>query len=279
MRRPLSLLCVARRPDMRTMAPGARAGLAQKRVGLSLAAGILLLCLLSACSGIGGATPTPTPSTRALTKVNWCDKASMLFRDEGAITPTATATGTTTATATATATATSTATATATGTTTATGSPTAGPGTPQTVTDWSLVKANLGFTVYLPATLPNGSCLVSAQATIHDPIFGGNFTIGYLLPDHTSLSLSEAPLKTQNVTFQCSSTGLSTTPTAGSTPAKNGTASSTPTPTPTPTANPSQLCSGAKDTTNIVLSGPGTTSQLQQIFDNLKPDINWIPAA
>jgi hypothetical protein len=260
---------------MRTMASGARASLAQTRAGLSLAAGIFLMCLfLSACSAFGGAAATPTPSTKALAKIGWCSRESMLFRDEGA---TATPATTTTATATASATGTATSTATATVTTSSTsssGTPGAGAGTPQTVTDWSLVKANLGFTVYLPATLPNGSCLVSAQATIHDPIFGGNFTIGYLLPDHTSLSLSEAPLKSQSASFQCNSTAAGTTPTAGSTPAK-----ATPTPTPTPAANPSQLCSGAKDTTNIVLSGPGTTSQLQQIFDNLKPDINWIPAS
>jgi len=114
---------------------------------------------------------------------------------------------------------------------------------------------------------------VSAQATIHDPIFGGNFTIGYLLPNHTSLSFSEAPLKLQNTTFQCNPTGANTTPTpaASKTPV-TGTASPIPT-------TPSQLCSGAKNTTNIVLSGPGTTDQLQQIFNSLQPDINWIPAS
>ncbi len=68
---------------------------------------------------------------------------------------------------------------------------TSGPAT--TLTDWAQVKPLLGFTVYLPPTLPNGSCLVSASGTVHDPILGGNFVIGYILPDHSSLTLSQAP--------------------------------------------------------------------------------------
>jgi hypothetical protein len=191
----------------------------------------------------------------------------MVFRDEGAVTPTVTPTASATSTATATGTATV-----ASSPTSTPGTPTIGPGTPQTVTDWSLVKAELGFTVYLPTTLPTGSCLVSAQATIHDPIFGGSFTIGYLLPDHTSLSLSEAPLKLQSVSFQCNVTS-GTTPTTTSTTGK-----ATPATTPDPNPTTGQLCSGAKTTTNIVLSGPGTTAHLQQIFNSLQPNINWIPA-
>ena len=253
MRRSLSLSRVVRRPKICTRKIGGITGQISRRLGLSMLAGIFLVCLfLSGCSSpFGGATSTPTPSTQSLSKVSWCSKPLMIFRDEGA---TSTPTGTSTASATSTPTGTSTATA-------------------QTVTDWSLVKANLGFTVYLPTTLPNHSCLVSAQATIHDPIFGGSFTIGYLLPDHTSLSFSEAPLKSQNMSFQCNTTGgTTTTPTKSATPGKT-------TPTPAPTMNASQLCSGAKNTTNIVLSGPGTSAHLQQVFNNLQPNINWIPAA
>lgn len=273
MRRPLSLSRVVRRPNMRTMGPGETTSRASKRLGLSLAAGIFLICLsLSACSSpFGGATPTATSATQSLSKISWCAKPLMIFRDEDATAiTTATATATTSATSTPTGTATANVTGTASATSTS-GTQITGTATPQTVTDWSLVKANLGFTVYLPTTLPNNSCLVSAQATIHDPIFGGSFTIGYLLPDHTPLSFSEAPLKSQNTSFQCSATG-STTPTTGGTPGKA-------IPTPTPTPNSSQLCSGAKNTTNIVLSGPGTSAHLQQIFTSLQPNINWIPAS
>src|SRR5579885_108664 len=273
MRRPISLSHVVRRFAVRGGQPGERAGRPAQRAGLYLAAGLILMSiLLSACSGLfgGSSAPTPTPSTRPLSRIGWCAKPLMVFRDEGAVTPVPSATATGTATPSGTATAT--ATATATQTPVATGSPTAGPGTPTTITDWSVVKANLGFTLYLPASLPNGSCLVSAQATIHDPIFGGSFTIGYLLPDHSSLSLSEAPLKSQSVTFQCNPTSIATTPTA-TTGGKGTPVAATPTTTPT------QLCSGAKDTTNIVLSGPGSESSLQQIFNSLKPNVNWIPAS
>lgn len=259
MRRPISLLHVACRLVMRAPLPGRGARQERIRAVLFLVVAFLMGSMVfSACSGPfgGGSSSTPTPSAQALSQIGWCAKSSMVFRDEGAVTPTATASAT--------------ATATATGTATASGTPTAGPGTPSTVTDWSVVKANLGFTVYLPKTLPSGSCLVSAQATIHDPIFGGSFTIGYLLPDHSSLSLSEAPLKSQSTAFQCNPTNIATTPTA---------TSGKGTPTPSPTSATSQLCSGAKDTTSIVLSGPGSVSNLQQIFNNLQPGINWIPVS
>src|SRR6185437_999535 len=108
-----------------------------------------------------GTTATPTPSELALTKLHWCSKPSMVFRDEGAsVTPVASATVTTTPGATATATGGVSPTATAGSTPTA--SPT--PNGPRTISDWSQVKPNLGFTVYLPSTLPRGTCLVSAQA-------------------------------------------------------------------------------------------------------------------
>ncbi len=258
MRRSLSLSRVVRQSGKRAWRTGARVGRTSSYPGLSIPAGLFLVCLfLSACSSpFGGAGATPTSSTQSLSNTGWCSKPLMIFRDEGATsTPTSTSTASATSTASVSTTPISTVMA-------------------QTVTDWSLVKANLGFTVYLPKSLPNHSCLVSAQATIHDPIFGGSFTIGYLLPDHTSLSFSEAPLKSQNTSFQCNATGaITATPTTGTgTPGKA-------TPTPAPTMIASQLCSGAKSTTNIVLSGPGTSAHLQQIFNSLQPDINWIPAA
>ncbi|HYX49764.1 MAG TPA: hypothetical protein VE843_08470, partial [Ktedonobacteraceae bacterium] len=179
---------------------------------------LLTICLLlsnvflAACSspfsfGSSSGTPTATttPSEVALAKLHWCGKPSMLFRDEGAVTPTVTPSAVqgTTPTATSTSTVTPGVTSTSTVSSTVTPTATVPPGTPRTITDWSQVEAGLGFTVYLPATLPAGSCLVNGQATIHDPIIGGSFTIGYLLPDHSALSLSEAPLISQNTAFQC----------------------------------------------------------------------------
>ncbi|TMC19983.1 MAG: hypothetical protein E6J34_14025 [Chloroflexi bacterium] len=136
----------------------------------------------------------------------------------------------------------------------------------KTVTDWAQIQPNLGFTVFLPATLPGDACLVSASGTLHDPIFGSSFTIGYLLPDHSALSLSEAPLRSQNRAFQCSPP---TTVTGGNT-TKSATAA-------TAKEDAVQLCSGARATTNIVLSARGTTATLEQFFQALEPDVNWIP--
>jgi hypothetical protein len=243
---------------------------------------LLSSILLVACSPSfpfggkqGSPTATATPSSLAISQVQWCGKPSMLFRDEGAITPIATARATPGVTATASTTTTVTPGVTATGTAQSTGTPTATvvPGTPRTITDWSEVEANLGFTVYLPPTLPTGTCLVNAQATIHDPIIGGSFTIGYLLPDHSALTLSEAPLISQNTTFQCN-------PSNGTTPHATTPSAGTPVVSPTTTQQvPVLLCSGAKGTTNIVMSARGSSEQLQQIFQSLQPGLSWIPAS
>lgn len=243
---------------------------------------VLMNIFLAACStSLGGSTSsstaTPTPSDVPIAQLHWCGKKSMLFRDEGAVTPTTTSSPTpgVTATAAATATITPGATASSTAANTPTSTVTVAPGTPTTITDWSQVEAGLGFTVYLPATLPAGTCLVNAQATIHDPIIGGSFTIGYLLPDHSALSLSQAPLISHNTAFQCN-TSNGTTPQANSTP-KSG----TPVASPKATQEaPLLLCSGAKDNkTNIVMSARGSVDQLQQIFNNLQPNVTWIPAS
>jgi hypothetical protein len=202
-------------------------------VGYMLVSGVMLM----ACSGPvfgGGATPTPQGTAAvkqvALSQFHWCGKPLKVFRDEGATTPT---TG----------------------------------GAPKTVDDWEQVKADLGFTVFLPAALPAGACLMNASATIHDPIFGGNFTIGYLLADHSSISLSEAPLRAQNTAFQCSPSpvGSGTKPVA--TTKSGGTTQST-----------IQLCSGARNTTHIVFSAQGATPVLEQFFQHLQPNIAWMPA-
>src|SRR5437763_11934093 len=153
------------------------------RLACLLLATFLLLSnlFLAACTTslpFGGSqassTVTATPSELAIAQLHWCGKPSMLFRDEGAVTPTATASATQEVTSTATATTTITPGITATtavgGTVTPTATVTVVPGTPRTITDWTEVEAGLGFTVYLPATLPRETCLVNAQATIHDPI-------------------------------------------------------------------------------------------------------------
>ncbi len=224
----------------------------------------------------GSSTATATPSELAIAQLHWCGKPSMLFRDEGAVTVAVTSSATPGITSTATSTTTITPGITATTAVGGTVTPTAtvAPGTPRTITDWSEVEAGLGFTVYLPSTLPKETCLVNAQATIHDPIIGGSFTIGYLLPDHSALSLSEAPLISQNTAFQCN-------PSNGATPQANNTPKAG-IPIVSPSATQEEaflLCSGAKDTTNVVMSARGSSDRLQQFFHNLQPNVSWIPAS
>jgi hypothetical protein len=217
---------------------------------------LLLTFVLSACSGFGDTSGTPgakksSPTADAVkpASVKWCTKPAMLFRDQSASNvPTAVNQGAATPI-----------------------NSTLPPanGTPTTLKDWATFKANAGFTIFLPPTLPPGACLVSASGTLRDPVFGANFTIGYLLPGGDSISLSEAPVRTQNNTFQC------TPDTAQS----NGTSKdATPTPTPTGQA-PLQLCTGARGTTNIVFSARGTATDLQKFFELLQADVEWVPVS
>lgn len=239
MKKSPSLSSVARWFATRTPKTGRAVRSSQQYVGLCcLAASLILISILfSACNNPFGGSASNTPTTGAgqgLSTVHWCGKPLMVFRDEKAATATAMTT----------------------------------PSTASTITNWSVVKSNLGFTVYLPTSLPQGACLVSAQATIHDAIYGGkgSFTIGYLLPDHTSLSFSEAPLKLKSAAFQCEQ---------NATPTSSGKQKAT----PTASAAATQLCSGAKNTTNIVIGGSGTVQHLQQVFDGLQPDVTWMPAS
>jgi hypothetical protein len=232
---------------------------------MTIAGTVLLSSLLfAACSGFGGGGPTTPTSTStslslALAKLHWCNKPTILFRDEHApvtVTPT---TGTPTASVTATTTETA-----------STPTPTATVSGPTTVTDWSQIEPNLGFTVYLPETLPTNSCLVSASGTFHDPIFGGSFSIGYLLPDHSSVTLAEAPARSNSLSFQCSTSGS---------PAPQAPHASAATPTASATTTPLLLCTGVRSGTNIVFSAQGNQATLQQFFNNLQPNISWVPAS
>jgi hypothetical protein len=215
--------------------------------------------LVSCSSGsIGGGTvvPTPKPTIQqvALSKLHWCSKPFIVFRDEHAPV-TLTPSGTPTVRATATA-----------------GSTPTAASSPTTLTEWSQIKPNLGFTVFLPATLPSQTCLVSASGTLNDPIFGGNFIIGYLLSDNSPLSLSEAPVRTNSRVFQCTSSKGGASQTV-QTPRTAGS------PTASPTRAPVLLCTGVKDNTSIVFSRSGSEQSLKQFFDALQPNVTWVPGS
>jgi hypothetical protein len=230
----------------------------KKRSSLPLVCMLILLSIaLAACSGSTSnntnktsttavtATATATPAPVALTQLSWCGQPQMVFRDQAS-------------------------------SSVKSSSPPTGLGpadnTPKTLTDWNVVKANLGFTFYLPQNLPAGSCLLSVSSSLRDPVFGSNFTIDYVLPNHDALSFSQAPLRTQPHTdFQCnvSQQGASSTAATGTAVVHA---------TPATTQAPVQLCSGIEDQTSIVFADRGSTSTLQQFFQSLKPNVDWQPA-
>jgi hypothetical protein len=217
---------------------------------LTLLSMLLTSILLVACaSGDGGQPSITGTKTTSLAQLHWCGgKPLMVFHDEGA---------STTATA---------------GSPEATRTQTTARATPTTLTNWDIVKASLDFTVYLPTSLPDGSCLMSVSGTLHDPIFGSSFTIGYLLPTDDSINLSEAPVHMQNPTFQCNISSASNT-VSKVVPANS--VSST-----TAAAKESiQICTGVQKGTSIVLAARGTTNDLKTFFQNLQPNIDWEPAS
>ncbi len=121
-----------------------------------------------------------------------------------------------------------------------------------TFTNWDDVRTQLGFTTYLPANLPKGSCLVLAGGSVHDPIFGGHFVATWNLPGNISLSFSEAP-KRANLgdKLQCAQSAQD---------AKTA------------------ICLGVMGNTGITIASPQSASAVQAIFQSLKPDVNWVPA-
>ena len=224
---------------------------------------MLLSVILAACSLGGGDNSGNTSSTApggssnqniALANLHWCGTPSEVFRDQAS--PQA-------------------------GENVSTAQLGAADGKARNVSDWNTVKANLGFTLYLPPTMPEGTCLLSVASSLRDPVFGSNFTITYILADHNPVSFSLAPVRNQRILpFQCSVSQESSSHSASGT--SGATATATDTATATPVAKnkhtPLQVCTGVQNKTSIVFSAYGQTSQLQQMFQSLQPNINWVPS-
>jgi hypothetical protein len=122
----------------------------------------------------------------------------------------------------------------------------------QTVlTNWSDVKDQLGFTVYLPASLPKGSCLALAGGSIHDPIYGGHFEITYNLPNTGPLAFSEAP-KRANMKDQVQCVA-------------------------SPQDSKTTICQGVINGTSVTLAARQTQSQLQSVYSSLQANVAWVP--
>jgi len=121
------------------------------------------------------------------------------------------------------------------------------------VTNWADVKDQLGFTYYLPSSLPKGACLMFAGGKIHDPVFnGGMFSITYSLPDSGPLVFSETPkLSNASTNVQCLQSSLD---------AKTN------------------ICQGVVGDTNVTIASRLSTSAIQNYYSSLKGNLAWVPA-
>jgi len=122
---------------------------------------------------------------------------------------------------------------------------------PTILTDWQMVKSDLGFTIFLPTTFPKGTCLVKGHAIVHDQVVVSQFSVSYLLSGNLPLAISETPLDGTPVpTLQC---------------------------LPDASNKGSLECLGSIDQTSIVFDSSATDTRLQTLFKSLKPNVDWIP--
>ena len=120
------------------------------------------------------------------------------------------------------------------------------------LTKWSDVKGQLGFTSYLPESSPKGTCLALAGGSIHNPIYGGQFSITYVLPTIGPVSFSEAPLHPGlSKKTQCIQSAQDSKTT---------------------------ICVGAIADTSITIASRQSQADIEAMFGSLKPDVTWDPA-
>lgn len=124
--------------------------------------------------------------------------------------------------------------------------------TQTTTSDWNTVKGQLGFTPLLPPTFPRGTCLELAGGSIHSPIYGGQFSITYILPTVGPVSFSEAP-KHGSVAggVQCIVSAQD---------------------------SKANICLGAISSMTVTVASHQSQPALRQLFSALAPSTNWLPA-
>lgn len=121
------------------------------------------------------------------------------------------------------------------------------------LTKWDAVKDQLGFTPYLPESMPQGTCLALAGGSIHNPIYGGQFSITYVLPKIGPVSFSEAPLhQGMSNKTQCIQSAQDSKTT---------------------------ICVGAIANTSITIASRQPATDIQAMYGNLKADVAWVPAS
>jgi hypothetical protein len=125
----------------------------------------------------------------------------------------------------------------------------------QAITQWDEVKGELGFTPYLPPTLPKGTCLDLVGGAIHDPIFGGHLSITWVLPSGAGpISFSEAPKRGNTATTpQCAQTAQ--------------------------TSQATTVCIGVAGDTSVTIASHLSKSEITSYFNQLTAAANWAPAS
>lgn len=135
----------------------------------------------------------------------------------------------------------------------------------QAITQWGAVKDQLGFTPYLPTTLPKGSCLDLVGGSIHDPIFGGHLSITWVLPTVGPISFSEAPKRgSVTSTPQCANSMPTATGTPGTQSQLNNQSTT--------------ICVAALGDASVTIAAHMSTSDLQAYFGKLQPNVDWQPS-
>lgn len=120
------------------------------------------------------------------------------------------------------------------------------------ITNWDAVKGELGFTLYLPPSLPKGTCLVLAGGSIHDAIYGAHVSITWDVPNTGPISLSEAPVRGQgSVALQCTASAQNTQ---------------------------TNVCLGTHNGTSVTIASRQSTADLQTLFKSLQPNLDWVPS-
>lgn len=119
------------------------------------------------------------------------------------------------------------------------------------LSNWSDVKDQLGFTSYLPESMPEGTCLALAGGSIHNPIYGGQFSITYVLPKIGPVSFSEAPLhQGMSSKTQCIQSAQD---------------------------SKTMICVGAISNTSITIASRQSEADVQSMFGTLKSNVAWVP--
>src|SRR5262249_3114809 len=106
--------------------------------------------------------------------------------------------------------------------------------------------------------------------SVRHAISGSNFTLTYLLPDQTSLTITQTLQRNEKTPFQCSP--MPDSPSSSSSGVSSGQGDKTGTP-----ATGVQICTGNHGTTTITFSVNWKQQKLWQFFQDLEQNENWIP--